>query len=76
MSSMGDDSTARQTRIRQIVSQYAARSSTDATVCPDDFIQQHPELMPELGEALTNHRLVAQARQDFLQRPAAGLPVC
>src|SRR5437879_4428541 len=60
----------REERIAQLVADYRARGSAGEFVSPSDLIEQHPDLMPELGEALSS-------LDTFLggQRPAFTDPI-
>ena len=56
------ENASRSENIREVVNQCIAQRAAGETVTDESLIAAHPELMPELAEALKNLRLVQQAQ--------------
>ena len=57
------ENSERAQRIQRIVDECIARQVSGQTVSYDKLIAEHPDLMPELGEALHKLKLIDRARQ-------------
>ncbi len=55
------ENSERAQRIQQILDECIARQVSGQTVSYDKLIVEHPELMPELGEALHKLALIERA---------------
>jgi serine/threonine protein kinase/WD40 repeat protein len=74
MSGSGPSPDPRQSQIEKVVLDYVRRQSRGEDPSQDAVVNDHPDLMPELGEELTNQRLVALARRNFEQLRAGLSP--
>ena len=57
------ENSERAQRIQRIVDECIARQVSGQIVSYDQLIAEHPDLMPELGEALHKLELIDRARQ-------------
>jgi len=57
------ENSERAQRIQRIVDECLARQVSGQIVSYDQLIAEHPQLMPELGEALRKLELIDRARQ-------------
>lgn len=56
------DRSAREDRIRQVVSDHQQRREAGELVSDDELIAAHPDLMPELAQQLSRLQLIMAAR--------------
>lgn len=68
----------RASRVEEIVATCRRRRAAGESLADDDVIAAHPDLMPELGEALRRLSLIAAARRDAAEgaREVVRCPRC
>ena len=70
-----DDVTPRSGRIRQVLDGVIDRRASGETVSDEQLITEHPELMPDLANALRDLRLVQVAQAKAAVDKSSGLHV-
>ena len=70
-----DDTSPRSEQVQRVIDICIDRRAAGEEVTDDSLIAAHPDLMPELADALRNLKLVQQAQQRVEQGPASGLNI-
>src|SRR5689334_481575 len=64
-----DHSTAKHAEIQAVLDEQARRRAAGEAISDISIMEAHPELMPELGEALRKVRIMAAAREKAFAPP-------